>query len=240
MTISGSLAIERLVSLPGDDMSQSLSMLRPPKPEPRWLEPFLSYCHTKGYDKNVDFIRVGEPAESLYYLVEGSVAAVIDDEDRRELLLVYINKGEFIGEMGLFVPQNTRSVIIRTRAKCRVAEITYQRLDRLLDNELRDVAKDFLYAVGYQLSQRLRQTSRKVGHLAFLDVTGRIAGTLLDLCKQPDAMTHPDGMQIRVTRQEIGRIVGCSREMAGRVLKSLEEQGLISVKGKTIVVFGTR
>ena len=75
---------------------------------------------------------------------------------------------------------------------------------------------------------------------AFLDVTGRIAGTLLELCKQPDAMTHPDGMQIRITRQEIGRIVGCSREMAGRVLKDLEERGLIHVKGKTIVVFGTR
>ena len=53
-------------------------------------------------------------------------------------------------------------------------------------------------------------------------------------------MTHPDGMQIRITRQEIGRIVGCSREMVGRVLKTMEEQGLISVKGKTIVVFGTR
>ena len=217
-----------------------MSIVIPPKPEPRWLQSFLACCHTKSYDKNVDFIRVGEPAESLYYLIEGSVAAVIDDEDRRELLLAYINKGEFIGEMGLFLPQNPRSVIIRTRAKCRVAEIAYQRLDRLLDNELKEVSKDFLYALGRQLSQRLRQTSRKVGHLAFLDVTGRIAGTLLDLCKQPDAMTHPDGMQIRVTRQEIGRIVGCSREMAGRVLKSLEEQGLITVKGKTIVVFGTR
>ena len=67
-----------------------------------------------------------------------------------------------------------------------------------------------------------------------------MAGTLLELCKQPDAMTHPDGMQIKITRQEIGRIVGCSREMVGRVLKSLEEQGLIEVKGKTMVVYGTR
>jgi CRP/FNR family cyclic AMP-dependent transcriptional regulator len=217
-----------------------MSIILPPRRDPSWLEPFLSHCHTKSYDKNVDFIRVGEPAESLYYLIEGSVAPVIDDEERRELLLAYINKGEFVGEMGLFVPQNTRSVIVRTRTKCKVAEISYQRLDRLLDNELRDYSKAILYAVGLQLSQRLRQTSRKVGHLAFLDVTGRIARTLLDLCKQPDAMTHPDGMQIRVTRQEIGRIVGCSREMAGRVLKNLEEQGLISVKGKTIVVFGTR
>jgi CRP/FNR family transcriptional regulator, cyclic AMP receptor protein len=213
--------------------------IRPPRPEPTWLQPLLSYCHTKNYEKNVDIMRQGDPAETLYYLIEGSVAALIDD-DKRELMLAYINKGEFIGEMGLFMPQKTRNVVIRTRTKCRVAEITYARLDRLLDNEIKDYAKSFLFAVGLQISHRLRQTSRKVGHLAFLDVTGRIAKTLLDLCKQPDAMTHPDGMQIRVTRQEIGRIVGCSREMAGRVLKALEEQGLISASGKTIVVFGTR
>jgi CRP/FNR family cyclic AMP-dependent transcriptional regulator len=28
--------------------------------------------------------------------------------------------------------------------------------------------------------------------------------------------------------------------MVGRVLKNLEEQGLVSVKGKTMVVYGTR
>jgi CRP/FNR family cyclic AMP-dependent transcriptional regulator len=47
-------------------------------------------------------------------------------------------------------------------------------------------------------------------------------------------------MQIKITRQELGRIVGCSREMVGRVLKNLEEQNLITASGKTIVVFGTR
>ena len=109
-----------------------------------------------------------------------------------------------------------------------------------MDRELRDHAKGIMFAIGTQLSLRLRQTSRKVGDLAFLDVTGRIAHTLLELCKQPDAMTHPDGMQIRITRQDIGRIVGCSREMAGRVLKTLEEQNHIAVNGKTIVVLGTR
>jgi CRP/FNR family cyclic AMP-dependent transcriptional regulator len=72
--------------------------------------------------------------------------------------------------------------------------------------------------------------------LAFVDVAGRIAQTLNDLTKQPDAMTHPEGMQIRITRQELGKIVGCSREMAGRVLKALRQDGLIEVAGKTIVV----
>jgi CRP/FNR family cyclic AMP-dependent transcriptional regulator len=211
-----------------------------PPPEPPWIKPFLSYCHTKHYDKHVDFIRNGQPAESLCYLIQGSVTALLEDDQRHELTLAYINKGEFIGEMGLFQPLTTRSVIVRTREPCTIAEIGYSRLQQLLHRELREHALGLLFAIGEQLAQRLRQTSRQVGDLAFLDVTGRIAGALLELCKQPDAMTHPDGMQIRITRQDLGRMVGCSREMAGRVLKALEEKGHISVAGKTIVVFGTR
>jgi CRP/FNR family cyclic AMP-dependent transcriptional regulator len=53
-------------------------------------------------------------------------------------------------------------------------------------------------------------------------------------------MTHPDGMQIKVSRQELSRLVGCSREMAGRVLKVLEDQGLVRASGKTIVVVNAR
>ena len=185
-------------------------------------------------------MKPDDPADTLLYVVDGQLTVLLEDDEGKEIILTYLNKGDFIGEMGLFAPQPRRSVIIRTRAPCELAEITYKKLEQLLNNELRDVSKEFLYAIGKQLSDRLVQTSRKVSHLAFLDVTGRVASTLLDLAKQPDAMTHPDGMQIRITRQEIGRIVGCSREMVGRVLKDLEAQELISVKGKTMVIFGTR
>jgi len=47
-------------------------------------------------------------------------------------------------------------------------------------------------------------------------------------------------MQSKITRQEIGQMVGCSRETVGRILKMLEDQHLISAHGKTIVVYGTR
>ncbi len=217
-----------------------MSIVQPiPKP-PEYLEPFLSYCHRRRYPNKTDIIRPGDPADALYYLIDGSVSTMYEDDDGREIVLAYVNKGEFIGEMGFFMSEPTRSVLVRTRSEVHLAEISYSRFDQLLDNELRDHAKALLLALGAQITGRLVKTSEKVGHLAFWDVTGRIAGTLLNLCKEPDALTHPDGMQISITRQEIGRIVGCSREMAGRVLKNLEEQGLIRVKGKTIVVFGTR
>jgi CRP/FNR family cyclic AMP-dependent transcriptional regulator len=201
--------------------------IRPPPPPPAWLAPFLARSHRRRVPAKTDITMAGEPADSLLYIVAGSVTVMVENEEGREIVLGYLNKGEFVGEMAMFLAQPTRSMRVRTRTACELAEISYAKLD-------------ILFAIGRQLSERLLRTSRKVGSLAFLDVTGRIAATLLDLCRQPDAMTHPDGMQIRVTRQELGRIVGCSREMAGRVLKTLEEQGLIHARGKTIVVFGTR
>lgn len=217
-----------------------MTISSPPAPPPLWLESFLSNCHRHHYNKRQDLMKPGDPSDSLLYVVSGQVTVLLEDEDGKEIILGYLNKGDFVGEMGLFMKQPQRSVIIRTRVDCEMAEISFSRLEQLLNDEMKDQAKDFLYAIGRQMTERLIQTSQKVSHLAFLDVTGRVAGTLLDLSKQPDAMTHPDGMQIKITRQEIGRIVGCSREMVGRVLKNLEEQGLISVKGKTMVIFGTR
>ncbi len=198
------------------------------------IDRFLAHCHRRRYPAKSVIIYAGDKPDVLYYIIEGSVSVLIEDDDGHEIVLSYLNPGDFFGEMGLFNQEN-RSAWVRTKTQCELAEISYDRFRQLSEQD-----PGILFALASQMATRLRKTSRKVGDLAFLDVTGRVARTLLDLCKEPDAMTHPDGMQIRITRQEIGRIVGCSREMVGRVLKSLEEQGLISVKGKTIVVFGTR
>ncbi len=200
------------------------------------LEPFLAQCNRREYPARSLLINAGEENRTLYYLMKGSVAVTIDGDDDHEMIMAYLNEGDFFGETGLFDDEtNKGEASVRAKTACVVAEISYDRFRELVASD-----SELLFRVFQQTAERLRRTTRKAVNLAFLDVTGRIAATLLDLCKQPDAMTHPDGMQIRITRQDIGRIVGCSREMAGRVLKSLEEQNLISVSGKTIVVFGTR
>ncbi len=199
------------------------------------VDRFLSHSHKRRYPAKTLIIYAGDVPDALYYIIEGSVAVLMNDDDGREIVLAYLNPGDFFGEMGLFDESCGRSAWIKSRTECTLAEISYNKFRQLSQSE-----PELLYALAGQMAHRLRRTSRKVGDLAFMDVTGRIARTLLDLSKEPDALTHPDGMQIKITRQELGRIVGCSREMAGRVLKELEEQNLISVAGKTIVVFGTR
>jgi len=118
---------------------------------------------------------------------------------------------------------------------CELAEMTYPRFRQIASE-----SPGLIFELATQMATRLTRTNRKLSDLAFVDVTGRVAHAIRDLCNEPDAMTHPQGMQIKVSRQELSRLVGCSREMAGRVLKVLEEQGLLRATGKTIVVFNAR
>lgn len=203
--------------------------------EHKHLDYFLSQCHRHQYPAKSTLIHAGAKSDSLYYIIKGTVSVIIEEDDGREMIMAYLNAGDFFGEMGLFDSVNSRSAWVKAKTECEIAEISYSKFREITQHDAR-----ILYFIGEQMATRLRNTTRKVGDLAFLDVTGRVARTLLDLCKQPDSMTHPEGMQIKITRQEIGRIVGCSREMVGRVLKALEEQGLVAVKGKTMVVYGSR
>ncbi len=211
-----------------------MALIGKPKPDPT-LEWFLSHCHMHKYPAKSTLIHAGEDSDTLYYIVKGSVAVLIKDEEGKEMILSYLNQGDFIGELGLFEEQAERTAWVRAKQACEIAEISYKKFKQLIQ-----VNPEILMKLSAQMAYRLQSTSQKVGNLAFLDVAGRIAQTLLHLAKQPDAMTHPDGMQIKITRQEIGQIVGCSRETVGRILKMLEEQNLIQAHGKTIVVYGTR
>lgn len=196
----------------------------------RNLDIFLKHCRKREYKPKSIIIHSGDSSTSLFYILSGSVAVIVEDSDGREITLAYLNAGDFVGEMGLF-DETRRSARIRAKTKCELCEISYS---NFLDLSSR--YPEFLYALTRQISMRLSHTSRKACDLAFLDVSGRIAGALLDLCSQPDAEDKSIGTQIRITRQEIARLAGCSREMVGRILKDFQASQLILLHGKTIVV----
>ncbi len=177
------------------------------------IDRFLAHSHRRRYPTRTDVFRPGDPAGTLYYVISGSVSIMAEEDDDRELVLGYFGAGEFVGEMGLFVESDRREVILRTRTACELAEISYERLHQLFLGPLSADAPRLLYALGQQISKRLLDTSRKASRLAFLDVTDRIVRTLHDLAQEPEAMSHPQGSQLRVSRQLLARLVGCSREM---------------------------
>ena len=197
----------------------------------RNLEIFLKNCRIRRYRAKKTIIHLGDYSESLFYILSGSVAVAAEDSDGREIILAYLNAGDFVGEMGLF-ETSPRSARIRAKTNCEMGEISYKKFLSLSEKH-----PELLFAVARQLAKQLASTSSKVRDLAFVDVSGRVAGALLNLCQQPDAQTMAGYTVVRSTRQEIAKLVGCSREMVGRILKQFDEAQHISLRGKNIIIF---
>ena len=194
------------------------------------IERFLESCGYRYFEAKRLIIRQGESADTLFYITQGSVTVLLELHQGQDLVLAYLQAGDFFGELGLFNHAVRRSASVYAYTPCEIACIDYEKLRNL------PLYPELMPILASQVARRLRNTNRKVGDMAFASVSGRILRTLLDLSQGPEARTHPRGTQIRITRKELGRIVGCSREVAGRVLKRLEREGLISTRGRTVIL----
>jgi CRP/FNR family cyclic AMP-dependent transcriptional regulator len=196
------------------------------------IQRFLTRTRLRSYPARSVIVHAADDNDNLWYIVEGSVAVSITNAEGQELVLSYLGQGEFFGETGLFETGVPGAEVI-TRTPATIAQISHEAFRKLIEED-----SAILFELSRQMAERLRKTSRKVARQTFVDVTSRIAYALLDLAKQPEAMTHPDGMLVKISRQELARLVGCSREMAGRAVAALEEKGFVHAKGKSIVVLG--
>ena len=198
------------------------------------IDRYLAYCETRSVPAKTVVIETGEASDSLFYILEGTLTVSVTDESGRQMILAYLSEGEFFGGLGVYDDgQQQRSASVLTRTDCVIGQMDYQRF-----HELAKIYPSLMKALDSQVASRLRTTTKKVLDLAFLDVTGRVASCLLDLCKLPEAIEVEDGIQLKISRQEIARIVGCSREMAGRILKDMQDMGLIHAQGMTVVLLG--
>ena len=200
---------------------------------PPVLERFITRCHTRTYKKGDRIISTGVVSNSLFCIKSGQVSVIIEASEniRQEMVIRYLGRGEVFGEMGLFEAKPMRSALVRAKTDCDLAEMSYSAFRAYAQEDV-----EILFYVGSQLVERLRATTKRVGDLAFMDASGRIPAAILDMCKHIDAVRLPEGVMIKVTRQELAKVVGCSREMVGRILKGFEDDGLITSKGKSIVV----
>ena len=197
------------------------------------VQAFISRAHKRSVPAKHTLIQAWDRPKSLYLILEGSVSTLLESDDGREVVLSYLNAGEFFGETCMLRRPDTRHQIIRTRTRTLVAEMSFQ--------AFRELVKEYpelMFEVTGQLAGRLCDINQRVGNAAFMDVAGRLRHALLDLSKKPDAMPHPSGVVVRISRLELARHVGCSREMAGRVLKKLKQEGIVHSQGRKILIYG--
>jgi CRP-like cAMP-binding protein len=83
------------------------------------------------------------------------------------------------------------------------------------------------------LVNRLRGANRQTTSLALFDVFGRVARVLLGSAETIDGVSI---VRRKMSRTELAKMVGSSREMVSRVMNQLEARGLIHTRGNGSLV----
>jgi len=96
-----------------EDLGRLALFVDLPKAE---LEAIAQTCDEVSFGEGEWIIRQGDAHSAVYVIVEGEVAVVIDDEDRRVL-----SKGSFFGEVSVLLEEPaTASIVTRTPVSCLV------------------------------------------------------------------------------------------------------------------------
>ena len=164
-------------------------------------------------------VEQGKKSNALFILLNGRARVLTADSRGREVILATLQPGDHIGEMSL-IDNEPHSATVRAEVQTDVLMLGRVEFARCLPENT-----SMAYAVMRGLVQRLRHADRKIESLALMDVYGRVARALLEF-----AAETPEGellIREKISRQDIAKMVGASREMVSRVMKDLEERGFI-------------
>ena len=182
------------------------------------------------FDDRTPIVRQGEPGRSLFLVTHGLVRISSVMPSGRQVVLALIEPGEVFGEAALLrdpSPVEARAVSFAT-----VVPIDVEALEAVVRRQPETAAE-----VLRLLAARLRRTSGALEDALALDVGGRVSRRLHDLAER-HGVPDDDGVRVGifVTQEDLGRMVGASRESVNRTIRSLATRGLIHRRGRSVVV----
>lgn len=171
------------------------------------------------YKRGEVLVEQGQKSNALAILLTGRARVVSADSRGREVILATLGPGDYIGEMSI-IDNEPHSATVRAEVQTDVLLLGRADFARCLAENA-----SMSLVVMRGLVKRLRHADRKIESLALLDVYGRVAHALLEF-----AVQDAHGQWIireKISRQDLAKMVGASREMVSRVMKDLEERAFI-------------
>ena len=175
--------------------------------------------------------------KALYLIASGTVQVYMTGVDGRETILSFLERGDFFGEMSL-IDGEPRSASVRTVTDAQLMIIHREPFLTLI-RQTPEIAMSILS----EMSKRLRKANKQIGSLSTMSVSGRVAGTLLNLMEERGMRIHTDNGQMvtvihnRPTQQQLADMSGTTRETVSRICSLLVKANAIAMTGKDIVIF---
>ena len=189
------------------------------------LNDLLHAVEYRHYTRQAYLISAGAEADGLYVIVAGSAKVLVSDGEGREVILSMLGPNDFFGEVALIdgLPQSTS---VQALESCETLYVPRYAFLSCFKNSLEAAVLMLSTAI-----TRLRNAERQVESFALLSVHGRVARVLSEAAREAAGRWLVD-----LGSQRIALMVAASREMISRVLKRLEEDGLIMRSSRKIFV----
>jgi CRP/FNR family transcriptional regulator, cyclic AMP receptor protein len=192
---------------------------------PEELERLLAYMRLVRQPARTVLFRKGDPGTHMVVVVRGRVKVCTHSEDGKELVLNLINPGEVVGEIAL-LDGSDRTADAVTLADSDL--LILERRDFIPFLQRHPDACMRLFAV---LCARLRKTSELLEEALFLEGSSRLAKRLVHLA-EIFGKPVPGGVRVDIplSQQQLGNMVGMSRESMNKQLKHWRHDNLIRIE----------
>jgi CRP-like cAMP-binding protein len=191
---------------------------------PGELESIKELVFEKSADRAEMVLLEGEPAENLYFVASGALKMFKTSAEGKEQILSIVRPGESLNDVPIFdggpnlASARTMGPVILYGVKRNDIEAVIRTHPHVALNVIRVLAR------------RVRHVVSLVEDLSFKHVISRVAKILLE---------HSGGEVgegPRLTQQEMAAMAGTAREVVGRSLKALEEEGAIKLDRHRIII----
>lgn len=172
-----------------------------------------------------------EKADSVFVLSSGRAKICHITPEGKQSILSFIEPGELFGELAIF-DQEQREEYAETISKCNVVMISREVMQQLMEDHA-DVSLQITKLIGL----RRKRIERRLKQLLFLSNRERLTHLLLELAEQY-GKTTAEGLDIgiKLSHQDLANVIGSTRETVTVVLGELQNEGLISVGRRKVVI----
>ncbi|HCX80403.1 MAG TPA: hypothetical protein DHV01_02225 [Rhodoferax sp.] len=172
--------------------------------------------------RGANVVEQGKNSNALFLILAGRAHVVMADSKAREVIVATLKAGDYIGEMSL-IDNEAHSATVTADTQMDVLVLGRDDFTRCVNENLAIAS-----AVMRGLVQRLRSADQKIVSLALMGVYSRVANVLLDAAEPNESGERL--IREKISRLDLAKMVGASREMVSRVMKDFEEQGFVQTQ----------
>lgn len=200
---------------------------------PDEMDELLGLARTQKFSANQVIFQKQDPGDCLYAIVHGRVGITTESPGGKAIFLNMMQAGEVLGEIALLDGKE------RTANAVALEDSELLRIDRSAFMPFLERHPGVAIRLMAVLCRRLRWTSDIIEDTIFLDIPHRLAKRLVTLAGQYGRETG-DGdatrIDVRLSQESLGQMLGATRESINKGLKSLEQKGLIETRSGYITV----